>query len=155
MDRFFNRLLMLKQCRIFAAVPLEDLRVVAEQLRDEAYVAGEEIFCRGDVADRMYLVLTGKIGIVLDAESKHIASTLGKGEAFGEMGLFDRQPRSATARVLEDSELLSLDREKLHDLLLSYPHIALGLLHGMSLRLRGANDALSTTPTTHAAPEEK
>lgn len=142
MDRFFNRLLMLKHCRIFAAVPLEDLRVVAEQLRDEAYVAGEEVFCRGDVADRMYLVLSGRIGIVLDAEGRHVASTLGEGEAFGEMGLFDRQPRSATARVLEDAELLSLDREKLHDLLLSYPHIALGLLQGMSLRLRGANDAL-------------
>ncbi|MDP2823146.1 MAG: cyclic nucleotide-binding domain-containing protein [Sulfuritalea sp.] len=142
MDNFFDRLLMLKHSRIFASVPLEDLRVVAEQLGDEAYVAGEEIFCRGDVADRMYIVQSGCVAITLDADGKHVASTLGQGEAFGEMGLFDSQPRSATARVIEDAELLSLNREKLHDLLLSYPHIALGLLQGMSLRLRDANDAL-------------
>ena len=79
---------------------------------------------------------------MLDADGKHVASTLGQGEAFGEMALFDSQARSATARVIEDAELLSLNREKLHDLLLSYPHIALGLLQGMSLRLRDANDAL-------------
>ncbi|MDP2133938.1 MAG: cyclic nucleotide-binding domain-containing protein [Sulfuritalea sp.] len=142
MDKFFDRLLMLKNSRIFASVPLEDLRVVAEQLRDEAYVAGEEIFCRGDVADRMYILQSGRVAIMLDADGRRIASTLGQGEAFGEMALFDSQPRSATARVIEDAELLSLNREKLHDLLLSYPHIALGLLQGMSLRLRDANDAL-------------
>lgn len=142
MDKFFDRLLMLKNSRIFASVPLEDLRVVAEQLLDEAYVAGEEIFCRGDVADRMYIVQSGRVVIMLDADGKHVASTLGQGEAFGEMALFDSQARSATARVIEDAELLSLNREKLHDLLLSYPHIALGLLQGMSLRLRDANDAL-------------
>lgn len=142
MNRFFDRLLMLKHSRIFASVPLDDLRVVAEELRDEAYVAGEEIFCRGDVADRMYIVQSGRVAIMLDSDGKHVASTLGQGEAFGEMGLFDSHPRSATARVLEDAELLSLNREKLHDLVLSYPHIALGLLQGMSLRLRYANDAL-------------
>lgn len=142
MEGFFKHLLLLKNSRIFASVPLEDLRVVADQLQEEAYVAGEEIFCRGDVADRMYIVLSGRIEIVLDEASGHVASALGPGEAFGEMGLFDRQPRSATARVAAHTEVLSLNRDKLHDLLLSYPHIALGLLHGMSLRLRNANDAL-------------
>lgn len=142
MEKFFDRLLMLKHSRVFASVPLEDLRVVADELQDEAYVAGEEIFCRGDIADRMYIVQTGRVAIVLDSDGDHLASTLGQGEAFGEMALFDSRPRSATARVIEDAELLSLNREKLHDLLLSYPHIALGLLQGMSLRLRDANDAL-------------
>ena len=142
MDNFFDRLLMLKQSRMFASVRLEDLRVVAEQLDNEVYVAGEEIFCRGDVADRMYLVQSGCVAITLDADGKRVASILGQGEAFGEMALFDSQPRSATARVIDDAELLSLNRDKLHDLLLSYPHIALGLLQGMSLRLREANDAM-------------
>ncbi|MDA8254691.1 MAG: Crp/Fnr family transcriptional regulator [Betaproteobacteria bacterium] len=142
MDKFFDRLLMLKHSRIFASVPLEDLGVVAEELRDEAYVAGEEIFSRGDVADRMYIVQSGSVAITLDSDGRHVASTLGQGEVFGEMALFDSQPRSASALVIEDAELLSLNREKLHELLLSYPHIALGLLQGMSLRLRDANDAL-------------
>ena len=142
MGKFFDRLLMLKHSRIFASVPLEDLRVVAEQLQDETYVAGEEIFCRGDIADRMYIVQSGRVMIMLDADGRHVAGTFAQGEAFGEMALFDSQARSATARVIEDAELLSLNREKLHDLLLSYPHIALGLLQGMSLRLRDANDAL-------------
>lgn len=148
MDKLFDRLLMLKDSRMFAAVPLENLRVVAEHLENEVYVAGEDVFCRGDIADRMYLVQSGRIDILLDAQGEKIAGQLGKGEAFGEMALFDSQPRSATARVVEDAELLVLNREKLQDLLLSYPHIALGLLEGMSLRLRDANDALQRQKET-------
>jgi CRP-like cAMP-binding protein len=66
------------------------------------------------------------------------------------MGSIDGSPRSGTAHVLEDSLLLYLDKLKLHGLIASYPELALGLLRGMSMRVRQTDakllSALKGTP---------
>ena len=51
----------------------------------------------------------------------------------------DDLPRSATAHVLEDSSLLSLEKGQLKRLIVHYPELALGMLKGLSLRLRDTN----------------
>ena len=61
------------------------------------------------------------------------------------MNLFDNLPRSATAHVLQDSHILSLEKGKLRGLLLSYPELGLGLLRGLSLRLRSMNSRIYGT----------
>ena len=55
------------------------------------------------------------------------------------MNLLDEQPRSATAYVLDDSRLLSLEKSRLRGLIIHYPELSLGMLKGLSLRLRNAN----------------
>ena len=64
-------------------------------------------------------------------------------ECFGEMNLIDELPRSATAHVLEDSTLLSLEKSRLRGLVINYPELSLGMLKGLSLRLRQANQKLN------------
>jgi CRP-like cAMP-binding protein len=64
---------------------------------------------------------------------------LGAGECFGEMNLLDELPRSATVHVLEDSIMLSLEKARLRGLILNYPELSIGMLKGLSLRLRKAN----------------
>ena len=64
---------------------------------------------------------------------------LGVGDCFGEMNLLDNLPRSATAHVLEDTVVLTLDVNQLHQLIIRYPELALGMLKGLSLRLRESN----------------
>lgn len=141
MERFFERLLLLKKTGTFADVVTDDLSVVVAELGEEAYTAGERVFDIGDPSDRMYLVETGKLGISLsdDPRLEDFVSVLGPGDCFGEMGLFDDEPRSATVHVLDDTVLLTLERDKLRGLVLGYPQLGLGLLRGMSRRLRGAN----------------
>jgi len=86
----------------------------------------------------MYIIETGKIGISIheNPKVKEFHSILEAGECFGEMGVIDEQPRSATAHVLEDALLLVLDKAKLRALCLRYPELALGMMRGLSLRLR-------------------
>jgi len=117
------------------------LRVVAEELVDEVYLAGERIFDIGEQGDHAYILEHGSVGISLDADplTQDYVATLGPGDLFGEMNLFDNLPRSATAHVLHDSRILSLEKGKLRGLLLSYPELGLGLLRGLSLRLRAMN----------------
>lgn len=138
MADFFDRILILKSTQIFSEVNTDDLRVVVEEMQEEAYLHGEHVFEINDPSDRMYVVLTGKIGISIhrDPKVKNFVTELGPGECFGEMGPIDGSPRSGTAHVLEDSLLLHLDKLKLHGLIASYPELALGLLCGMSMRVR-------------------
>lgn len=144
MADFFERILILKSTSIFSEVNTDDLRVVVEEMQEEAYFPGEHVFEINDPSDRMYIVLTGKIGISIhrDPRVKDFVTELGPGECFGEMGPIDGSPRSGTAHVLEDALLLYLDKLKLHGLIASYPELALGLLRGMSMRVRLTSEKL-------------
>ena len=144
MHELLEKLLLLKRTAIFSEVATDDLRVVAQELVEERAFEGERLFDLGDASDRMYIIVTGKVGISIAADptAKVFVSTLGPGDCFGEMGLFDDLPRSATAHVLADSQLLALDKFKLRGLIVSYPELLLGLLRGLSHRLRGANEMI-------------
>ena len=138
MADFFERILILKNTSIFSEVNTDDLRVVVEEMQEEAYFPGEHVFEINDPSDRMYIVLTGKIGISIhrDPRVKDFVTELGPGECFGEMGPIEELPRSGTAHVIENSLLLYLNKSKLHGLIANYPGLALGLLRGMSMRVR-------------------
>lgn len=145
MRDLLDRLLLLKRTATFSEVATDDLRVVAQELVEEACFEGERLFDLGDPSDRMYIIVAGKVGIsiVADPAAKQFVSTLGPGDCFGEMGLFDDLPRSATAHILADSQLLALDKFKLRGLIVSYPELLLGLLRGLSHRVRSANEMIA------------
>lgn len=138
MADLYARILMLSKAPVFAGVYTEDLRVLARELEEEGCFAGERVFDIDEPSDRMYLIETGKIGIAIhkDPKIKDFHSVLGPGDCFGEMGVIDGQPRSATAHVLEDGTLLVLDKTKLRALVLRYPELGLGMMRSLSLRLR-------------------
>ena len=89
----------------------------------------------------MYILHSGKVGISLDKKPdvKEFVVELGPGDCFGEMNLLDELPRSATAHVIEDSMVLSLEKSRLRGLIINYPELSIGMLKGLSLRLRTAN----------------
>jgi CRP-like cAMP-binding protein len=84
------------------------------------------------------------VGISLEAKSSGngYVATLSSGDCFGEMNLLDDLPRSATAEVIEDTSLLSLEKTRLRGLIQSYPDMSVGMLRSLSLRLRDVNQKL-------------
>jgi CRP-like cAMP-binding protein len=144
MDDFLDRIVILKSTPIFREVATDDLCVVLEEMLEETYVKGERVFEIKDPSDRMYVVLTGKIGISInpDPKAEDYVGVVEEGGCFGEMGPLDGMPRSGTAHVIEDSQLLYLDKLKLHDLVASYPEFAVGLLQGMGARVRETSERL-------------
>jgi CRP-like cAMP-binding protein len=144
MADFFDRIVLLKGTPIFCEVATDDLRVVLEEMLEEGYVKGERVFEIRDPSDRMYVVLSGKIGISINPDPKveDYVTVVDTGGCFGEMGPLDGAPRSGTAHVIEDSQLLYLDKLKLRGLIANYPELAFGLLHGLSTRVRETSDKL-------------
>lgn len=137
----FDRILLLKKSPVFEQVSTEDLRHVAQAMDIENYLAGERIFDINENGDHMYVIQSGSVGISLsqDTNTHEFVAQLKAGECFGEMNLLDNLPRSATAHVLEDTEVLTLDTNRLHQLIIRYPELALGMLKGLSMRLRETN----------------
>lgn len=125
MSELFDRILLLKKSPTFSQVKTEDLKAVAQSLEEETYLAGERVFDIDEYGDCMYILQKGKIGISLHKDinknNKNFIAELSEGECFGEMNLLDDLPRSATAYVLEDSVLLSLEKPRLRGLIINYP----------------------------------
>lgn len=143
MQPLFDRILLLKRVPFFALLRTDQLRHIVPMLESAGWASGERVFEKGDPSDCMYILLSGRVGIVLhdDPESTEYVAQLGHGDCFGEMGLLDDLPRSATAYVLETVEALSLSRVRLHGMLQAYPELGIGMLAALSGRLREANDA--------------
>ena len=108
-------------------------------MNTKTYKKGEIIFRQGDAADTMYDILWGSVGIYLgygtDEEKK--LTELSGNDLFGEMGLIDRAPRSATAVALEDrTQLGEIDESDLGRLFSEKPAKVLMIMQQLSNRLR-------------------
>ena len=87
-------------------------------MRNLTVAAGVEIFAEGDSADCAYLVEEGWVEIFVDRQgSRHLLSLIGPGEIFGEMGVIDGSPRSASAVAAEQCRLLRITVEQFQALL--------------------------------------
>jgi CRP-like cAMP-binding protein len=112
-----------------------------------SFKAGQRIFSKGDPSDLAYMIVRGRIDISLDSgPTPRTLTSLGTGEVFGEMGLIDSGPRSATATALEDSVCMALDGEELIAMLEQDPKEAVAYVKTLIQRLRAANERIESEP---------
>ena len=71
---------------------------------------------------------------------KTVISILQVGETYGEIGLFNQAPRSASAIANEDCELWVIQRSALKRFLLDMPEIAYNFLEVFSEKLRKSSE---------------
>jgi CRP/FNR family cyclic AMP-dependent transcriptional regulator len=107
-----------------------------------AFKDGSIIFEEGSAGDRAYIVRDGKVRIFRADDSGHetLLTTLGSGEMFGEMALFERKPRSASAQAIGDTALEAVSEADL-ERLVGDPTVS-QILRKMSARIREVDDAL-------------
>jgi CRP-like cAMP-binding protein len=102
------------------------------------YKQGDVLFREGDEGEEMFIIQSGRVAIkkrVKDG-SEAVLATLEKGDFFGEMALLERLPRSATAEVVEEGDLIKIDNEVFGDMIKANPEIAIRMLRKYSIRLR-------------------
>lgn len=95
------------------------------------------LFMEGDPGDKMYIIRKGSIRI-MKREGAHMATLaeLGPGSILGEMSLLDNQPRSATAKTLETTELVVIDQAMLEKTYQSLPTWLTSIIRMIVQRLR-------------------
>ena len=108
-------------------------------MKQTTYKKGEIIFRQGDAAESMYDILWGSVGIYLDygTERQKLLTELDADAFFGEMGMIDHAPRSATAVALEKgTQLQEITEDKLGELFREKPAKVLMIMQQLSGRLR-------------------
>ena len=74
-------------------------------MKEITFGKDQVIFREGDNAATMYDILSGKVGIYKNygAKNEQQIIVMEAGQVFGEMGMIEYYPRSATAVALEDT----------------------------------------------------
>jgi CRP-like cAMP-binding protein len=106
----------------------------------KTFAPGEVLVAQGDPDDSFYIITAGSAEVVLGGK-KRIA-TVSEGTVFGEMALFDGQPRSATVRALDRGAAIRVTRRAFENLAAWEPLLARRILidlgKALALRLRMA-----------------
>jgi MFS family permease len=96
---------------LFAGVPAHRLEAALHRMREVPVKAGEAVVRQGEPADRFYMIESGSFAVTIqDAPSAEprVVRQLGPNEVFGELGLLNRSPRTATVTAETDGVLLAL-----------------------------------------------
>jgi CRP/FNR family cyclic AMP-dependent transcriptional regulator len=111
----------------------------------ETYAVGAVLFREGEPGKHMYVIQSGRVQLTRKVRGReaHLA-TLPAGEFFGEMAIINKQPRSATATVIEEAHLLVLDARTFEAMIRGNAEIALRMIKKLAARLGQANSQLET-----------
>ncbi len=101
------------------------------------------IFREGDPGDHMYILLSGEVRIVKSIRGAEVVlAIMEKGDFFGEMALLENVPRSATAIVNKDAEVIVIDKDNFQPMFSKNPEISIKMLIKFSSRLRETNNKI-------------
>jgi CRP/FNR family transcriptional regulator len=89
---------------------------------ERLYKRGSLVFVEGDTGAEMYVVISGKVRLLRqEGEDTVVAAVAGPGSVIGEMSLLSREPRTATAQVVEDSVVMAVNEELYASILKNIP----------------------------------
>jgi CRP/FNR family cyclic AMP-dependent transcriptional regulator len=133
MKSLIEKAFFLKKVRLFNELDLELLLAIAEKLHEDDYDSGEKVFTTGQVANRIYLIVSGTVQL-LDERFK-LLTELTAGDYFGDESLFNEQSRGYAAICKTDALFLTLSRSHLLSIISECPSVAVALLHAYAGQL--------------------
>lgn len=102
----------------------------------------QTVLREGEPPDNLYLILEGSVSIVLEDDEDHemVLAYLGKGEFFGEMGLFpELAARSALVRTRQETVVSEMGYDRFRTLVKDHPDLLWVLAGQLAERLRATS----------------
>jgi NTE family protein len=124
------------------------LRSLREEMQWFTLPGGAVLFRQGEKADFFYIVISGRLGVVVDSTpgDPRFITQIGIGDTVGEMGMITGEKRSATVMAMRYTELLGFSRSAYDRLTERHPGLVRRLLDVLARRLES---------TTHRASEPR
>lgn len=138
---------------LFAGLNDHQRNGLLSRMQSRVYQPGTPIVNKGDCADRFFLIEEGRVKVVIYTEDGEevILGAIAKGEYFGEMGLLDGEPRSASVIALELTQTLSIDRSQFLAFLKDVPAATMNIFRSLCERLRFADRRIEDLATLDLA----
>jgi CRP/FNR family cyclic AMP-dependent transcriptional regulator len=132
---------ILKSVPLFASFSDQQLATLLSCVQHRSYPRNAFILRAGDETDALYIVLSGRVKVLIPDEEGHevILSVMGPYDFFGEMGLLDDQPRSASVETLEACEMLRISKSGFVGCLKDNFELAMLIIGNLVRRLREAD----------------
>jgi CRP/FNR family cyclic AMP-dependent transcriptional regulator len=129
---------ILNKVPIFAGLNRRHLKRLSKLMVPRSFKTEEAIVHEKDQPAGFFVITSGKVEVVRGGAGgkPQVLATLGPGEFFGEMALFEGQARSATVRALEDTDCLVMTGWDFRAELSTDAEIALAVLETVVRRLR-------------------
>ncbi len=129
---------MLQNIPLFSNLEQKELDALSSHAVTKTYPKNSVIINEGDRTDSMYVIMSGRVKIVLTDENQKevIIDIQHPGDYFGELALLDEAPRSASVKTMENSTFLIISKHQLQKCLREHPEIGIGLIRGLAQRLR-------------------
>lgn len=126
---------------LFSKLNMNQLESISAICTKKSFKSGTVLFHEKELGSVFYIVHSGSVKIYTAGSTgeEKILSLMKPGDSFGELSLIDGKPRSATARTLEDSVLISISGQDFIKLLRTHFDISLGIMQELSTRLRESN----------------
>jgi len=138
--------LLLRNVPLFSVLPEHQLAVLTSVVSRKGFPRGTTIIAAGDMTESLYVVISGRLKVMMsDDEGREvILAILGPSEFFGEMGLLDDHPRSASVVAIEACELLMLAKRDFKKCLAENFEMTMTVMRGLVKRLREADQKIGS-----------
>jgi CRP/FNR family transcriptional regulator/CRP/FNR family cyclic AMP-dependent transcriptional regulator len=140
-----TKIKLLKNVDIFSSLYDEHLTLFAKIANYKCYEMDEVILRQNDTENQsFFLIASGQVKVFISGVdgTDVILNTLNKGEFFGEMSLIDGEPRSASVKAVQKTNLLVIQRDAFLNELKKNSRLAMTLLIEMSKRIRKKDQKL-------------
>lgn len=136
-----DRLLFVRGVPVFKELRDDFLVRLASIMDELAFPSQHTIFTQGQEGRSLYILVSGQVRVHIG--DRELAQ-LEKGACFGEMSVFDAEPRSATITTLAPCECLVLTQQQLYEAIDETPGIAVNIIRLLSRRIREQNQKINT-----------
>jgi CRP/FNR family cyclic AMP-dependent transcriptional regulator len=135
----------LARAGIFQGVDPSAVQDLKAALEPVSFPRAHVIFAEGELGDRLYIVLSGKVKIGRRSPDgrENLLAVFGPSDMFGELSIFDPGPRTSTATTVTEVNAVTMDRTALREWIAKRPEIAEQLLRVIARRLRRTNNMLA------------
>jgi len=131
----------LSRVGLFAGCSRAELEFLVTRTDEVEVKAGETLIKQGRPGDTFFVLLDGEATVEVDG---HRRPALGPGSFFGEIGMLDRGPATATVVTTTPARLMVMSHAQFRDAIKANEHLLLQVMRAMAERLR--RDSLDREP---------
>lgn len=137
---------MIAEVPIFELLDDTERESLAQMMESREFKAGTVLFEYGDPGGEIFILRSGDVEVFVESQEgeKIVLAENERGDVVGELSFLDGGARTATAFAREDTQALSMHRDRLMGFIERHPHAAIDLLTVVGRRLRATDELLRT-----------